>query len=244
MKKSIGRKDFPSNVLFQGQPGIKGPKIPGNPPQDPVSQKLLSRIPIRKKSSGFPIGKRLDFHLSGNPSVKRTLVSHDLIDHEADTGAAKDQKNILPFPGMVDHMLKNAFNGRILPSQKRKLIDDENGFFLGIDPSGNEIQGLFPTLKRSHRTAQQPGLDQTGKILEVQGIILFLGREKQTRVPVGKFLEYGGFPYPTAAIHHQKLESLRSIGFFQYRKFFFPSDHILPPLKIILVSIILTSIIL
>ena len=106
---------------------IKGIEIARNPAEDPVCQQPLLLAVMWKKGRAIEVIERQDFHLSRDPAVKRALVPHDIIDHETDAGATEHQHDVLLLPCVIDRVLQDALDRRVLRCQEGKLIDDQDG---------------------------------------------------------------------------------------------------------------------
>lgn len=85
-----------------------------------------------------------------NPAIQGTFVSHDFIDHETNTGATENEKNIFILPAMIDGVLEYTFYGRILLSEKREFVNNQHGTSVWPGVFIYERQGFFPVRKWSN----------------------------------------------------------------------------------------------
>ena len=110
---------------------------------------------------------------------------------------------------MIDGVLHNALDRGILLCEKGKLVDDQDGLLLPGSSAFAEIsEGLLPIQKRREEIVVKIFLHSLGKVAQVQCVVLFLRREKDAGVPLGKLLQDRRLSYTTPAVHDEKLEAV------------------------------------
>lgn len=104
-------------------------------------------------------------------------------------------------PAVIDGMLEDALDGRVLGCQKGKFIDNQDRPFIGTALLFNERQGFFPIRERGQVIAGVVFLNGLRKIFPIEDIVFFLSREEDAFMRLGKGLQDCRLADAAPAVH-------------------------------------------
>lgn len=133
---------------------------------------------------------------------------------------------------MVDSILEDRFEGKVFCRGIRKFIKGQNELLL-FSFFADELQGCVPVGKGAGRIGNpEKTINLPGKGSQVEHVIGFLRREKDSRLVLNKLGDQRRLPDPTPAIQNHHLEFIFPVQLLQFIQFMLSAyKHSNPPFR-------------